>query len=145
VAFIEIVTRSADLAVLREWDAKLTEAKQGPRRLQLLAEAATRWQKRPETRALVVPVQEMQVQAQLDLGKWAAAFPVLRELLARQGTEAETAQRLRWLLNVGEQALQEGNKAEAQRVVQEAQPFLPRSGALTDSFDKLAKQAGGRD
>jgi hypothetical protein len=70
---------------------------------------------------------------------------VVRELLARQGTEAETAQRLRWLLSVGEQAMQEGNKAEALRVVQEAQPFLPRSGMLADGFEKLAKQAGGRD
>jgi hypothetical protein len=144
-AFIEVVARSSTLPVLREWDSTLTAAKQGPRRLQLLAEVAARWQKRTETRSLVVPAQEMLVQAQLDLGKWSAAFPVVRELLARQGTEAETNQRLRWLLSVGEQALQEGNKAEAQRVVQEAQPFLTRSAPLAEAFDKLAKQAGGRE
>jgi HEAT repeat protein len=144
-AFIEVVARSSTLPVLREWDSTLTAAKQGPRRLQLLAEVAARWQKRMETRSLVVPAQEMLVQAQLELGKWSAAFPVVRELLARQGTEAETNQRLRWLLSVGEQALQEGNKAEAQRVVQDAQPFLTRSAPLAESFDKLAKQAGGRE
>jgi hypothetical protein len=144
-AFIEVVARSTSLPVLREWDSTLTAAKQGPRRLQLLAEVAARWQKRTETRSLVLPAQEMLVQAQLELGKWSAAFPVVRELLARQGTEAETAQRLRWLLSVGEQALQEGNKAEAQRVVQEAQPFLTRSAPLAEAFDKLAKQAGGHE
>ncbi len=144
-AFIEIVGRSANLSVLREWDGTLTEAKQGPRRLQLLAEAVSRWQKRTETRTLVLPAQEMLVQAQLELGKWSAAFPVVRELLQRQATEAETTQRLRWLLSVGEQALQEGNRTEAQRAVQEAQAFLPRTGALTEAFDKLAKQAANHE
>ncbi len=141
-AFVEVVARSASLPVLREWDGTLTAAKQGPRRLQLLAEVSARWQKRPETRALVAPAQETQVQAQLELGKWAAAFPVVRELLARQGAEAETVPRLRWLLTVGEQALQEGNKAEVLRAVQEAQPFLKPGGTLAEAFDKLAKQAG---
>jgi hypothetical protein len=144
-AFVEIVTRAASLSVRKEWDGALTEAKQGPRRLQLDAEVVARWQKRPDTRALVMPAQELLVQAQLELGKWSGAFPVIRELLARQGTEAETAQRLRWLLSVGEQALQEGNRPEAQRAVQEARAFLPSTGTLTESFDKLAKQAGVRD
>jgi HEAT repeat protein len=144
-ALIEVVARSGSLAVLREWDNTLTAAKQGPRRLQLLVEVVIRWQKRAETRSLVAPAQEMLVQAQLELGKWSAAFPVVRELLARQGNEAETAKRLRWLLSVGEQALQEGNKPEAQRVVQEAQPFLTRGSPLAEGFDKLAKQAGGHE
>ncbi len=53
----------------------------------------SRWQKRTETRTLVLPAQEMLVQAH-GLGKWSAAFPVVRELLQRQATEAETTQRL---------------------------------------------------
>jgi HEAT repeat protein len=144
-AFVEIVARAASLSVLKEWDGALTEAKQGPRRLQLDSEVVARWQKRADTRTLVTPAQELLVQAQLELGKWSGAFPVIRELLARQGTEAETTQRLRWLLSVGEQALQEGNRPEAQRAVQEARAFLPSTGALAESFDKLAKQAGVRD
>jgi HEAT repeat protein len=144
-AFVEIVARSASLPVLREWDGTLTAAKQGPRRLQMLAEVVARWQKRMETRTLVLPAQEMLVQAQLELGKWSAALPVVRELLQRQGTEAETAQRLRWLLSVGEQALQEGNKAEALRAVKEAQPFVATGSPTAEAFDKLAKQAGGKE
>ena len=79
----------------------------------------------------------------LDLGKWSAAFPLVRDLLSRPGTEPETNQRLRWMLTVGEQAMQEGNRAEALRAVQEAQPFLPHGGPLAEGFDKLQKQAGG--
>ena len=81
------------------------------------------------------------MQAHLDLGKWSAAFPLVRDLLSRPGAEAETTQRLRWLLTVGEQAMQEGNRAEALRAVQEAQPYLPHTGPLADEFDKLQKQA----
>jgi hypothetical protein len=53
----------------------------------------------------------------------------------------ELKQRLRWLLAVGDQALREGNRAEALRVVQEAQAYLPKSGELADGFGHLARQA----
>jgi hypothetical protein len=96
-----------------------------------------------------VAAQEMLVQAQLDQGKWAAAFPLVRELLARPAAEAELNQRLRWLLRVGEQALRAGNREQARRAALEAQPYLPRSAQLADAFEKLAEQArpaeGGRE
>ena len=140
-AFVEVLARSDSLALLQEWDRSLTAAKQGPRRLQLLADVAARWRKRPPTRPAALAAQEMLVQAQLDHGKWAAAFPLVRELLARPATEAELTQRLRWLLAVGEQALREGNRDEARRAVREARPFLARNGQLADAFAKLAEQA----
>ena len=62
------------------------------------------------------------------MGKWAAAFPQVRDLLSRPGSETEMDQRLHWLLTVGEQALQEGSRAEALRAVQEAQPYLRECG-----------------
>jgi HEAT repeat protein len=139
-AFVEIAARSGSLPLLQEWDKTMASAKQGPRRLQLLGEVLARWQKRPETKTIAVSAQEILVQAQLDLGKWAAAFPQVRDLLSRPGSETEMNQRLRWLLTVGEQAQAEGNHAEAQRAVQEAQPYLPRTGVLADAFDKLGKQ-----
>ena len=140
-AFLEIAARSGSLPLVQEWDHTMTSAKQGPRRLQFLTEMETRWQKRTETKAAAIAAQELLVQAQLDLGKWAAAFPQVRDLLSRPGTETEMDQRLRWLLTVGEQALQEGSRAEALRAVQEARPYLSRAGALAESFDKLEKQA----
>jgi HEAT repeat protein len=142
-AFVEIVARSGSLPLVQEWDRTMTSAKQGPRRAQLLGEILAHWQKRPETKNAVVPVQELLVQAQLDIGKWSAAFPLVRDLLSRPGTEAETTQRLRWMLTVGQQALQEGARADALRAVQEAQPYLPRTGPLAEAFDKLEKQAAG--
>ena len=140
-AFLDILGRSGSLPLLQEWDRTAASAKQGPRRLQMLAAIMDRWQKRSETKAAAVSAEEMLVQAQLDQGKWAAAFPVARDLLSRPGSETETDQRLHWLLIVGQQALQEGSRAEALRAVQEAQPFLPHAGSLADDFAKLEKQA----
>ena len=140
-AFVDLLARSASLPLLEEWDHTVASAKQGPRRLQLLGEMTARWQKRTETKAAAVSAQEMLVQAQLDQGKWPAAFPLVRDLLSRPGGEADTDRRLRWLLAVGEQALQEGSRAEALRAVQEAQPYLPKSGELNDAFGKLEKEA----
>jgi HEAT repeat protein len=144
-AMIEIVARSANLSLLQEWDRTLTTAKQGARRLQLLTEVVARWQKGEETKTVASAAQETLIQAELEMGKWAAAFPLVRELLARPGSEADLQQRLSWLLTVGEQALKEGNRAEAQRAVREAQPYLPRSGDLTQAFEKLDKQAGPKE
>ena len=143
-AIIEIITRSASLELLQEWDRILTETRQGQRRLQLLSEVHQRWQKREETQALARPAMERLVQAQLEHGKWSAAFPLVRELLAQPASDAETDRRLRWLLTVGEQALREGNRAEALRVVQEAQAHLPHSKTLASEFDRLEKEAKRR-
>lgn len=144
-AFIEVLGRSGNLVLLQEWDRTLSAAKQAARRLQLLGEMANRWQKSLERKAAAGAAQEMLVQAQLEQGKWAAALPQVRELLLRSGTDAEMNQRLRWLLTAGEQALQEGNRAEALRVAQEGLPYLPRAGALAGAFEKLEKQAARKE
>jgi HEAT repeat protein len=141
-AILEIVGRSNNLQLLQEWDRTLAATKQGSRRTQLLTDTAARWAKRPETKTISDAALEMLAKAQLEQGKWQAALPVVRELLSRPVGEAEISQRLRLLLTVGEQALAEGNKAETLRVVQEASAYLPKTGALTDAFEKLAKQAG---
>jgi HEAT repeat protein len=143
-AMLEVIGRSGSVQLLQEWDRTLAATKQPTRRTQLLADAAARWCKRAETKAQADAALEMLVKAQLEQGKWAAAFPIVRELLARPVGEAEINRRLRLLLTVGEQALADGNKAEARRVVQEASAYVPSSGALADAFEKLAKQAAER-
>jgi HEAT repeat protein len=140
-ALLAIVARSGSLDLVHEWDHTLAEAKQGPRRLQLLSEVAARWKNAPPTKAAARTVLEDLVQVQLDQGKWAAALPVVHELLAQAGADADTARRLRWLLAIGTQALREGNRAEALHAVQEARPWLARQEALAAEFDKLEKQA----
>jgi HEAT repeat protein len=144
-AFVEVLARSGNLALLQEWDHTLGAAKQGARRLQLLGEMANRWQKGPDRKAVGGPAQELLVQGQLDQGKWAEAFPRVRDLLARAGTDAEVVQRLRWLLTIGEQALRDGNRGEALHAVQDAQPYLPRAGTLGAAFEKLEKNASAKE
>ena len=66
----------------------------------------------------------------------------MRELLNRPGNNAEMDKRLHWLLEVGQQALREGNAAEALRAVHEAQPLLSRGSSPTAAeFEKLEKLA----
>jgi HEAT repeat protein len=140
VAFVDILARTGQLALLQEWDRTLTAARQGPRRLQLLNEIVARWQKQPQHKTLVVPAQEILVQAQLELGKWAAAAPLARDLLTGSASDAELNRRLGWLLDVAQQALHEGNRAETLRAIEAAQPFLPHSGKLTEEFEKLRQK-----
>ncbi|MBL8793582.1 MAG: HEAT repeat domain-containing protein [Planctomycetia bacterium] len=140
-AMIEIMARSANLELVRQWDRALYNAQMGNRRLQLLSEVAERWKRNEGTRNLGVTVTELLVQAQLDQNKWAAAFPLLHDLLERPGTADELDRRLRWLLKAGEKALLEGNRSEALRAVREAQPFLARSNGLAVEFEKLDQKA----
>ncbi len=112
LAFIEVIVRSGQSNILQEWNRTLTTARQAERRLQLLTEAAGRWQKNEETRTQGLAALNLLVQVELEMGKWTAAFPRVRELLLRPATAAEQTQRLKWLLTVGELALQEGNRIE---------------------------------
>src|SRR5262249_49344178 len=121
------------------WDRKLAQVRQPARCLQLLSELLARWQKRDDARPLVTSTEELLVPVQLDQGKWAAAYPLVRDLLAQPGADADVDRRLRWLLTVGEQALNEGNRSEAQRVIQDAEPFLPGRDTIAAEFQRLNK------
>jgi hypothetical protein len=140
-AFLDILSRSGNVTLLREWDRKLTEAKQGSRRLQLLTEAEARWRKKPEWKEQASAALDALIAVQLDLGKWLSAAPLVREQLAAGGGDAEMKQRLAWLLRVGELALADGNRLEALRAVQDAQPHVARCG-MAEAFEKLAERAG---
>jgi HEAT repeat protein len=140
-AMIEVLARTADFQLVQDWDRKLAEANQPARRLQLLAELHSRWRKRDDARALETAVEEALVPLQLEQGKWAAAFPLVRDLLVQPGGGADIDRRLRWLLTVGEHALRDGNRTEAQRAVQDAEPFIPGRDALAAEFRRLDKRA----
>ena len=74
-AFLDILARTGQLALVREWDRTLTAARQGPRRLQMLAEIVTRWQRQPPRKDLLVPAEEMLVQRS---SNWASGPPRFR-------------------------------------------------------------------
>jgi HEAT repeat protein len=140
-AIVAIIARAANLDLLTTWDRTVADAKQGARRLQLLDTVLDAWKKGDDTKALVGPATEALVQAQLDEGKWVAAFPCVRGLLKQPGSDADIHKRLGWLLRVGELALKEKNRKEALNVVQEAQPFLARARDLAAAFEQLERQA----
>jgi HEAT repeat protein len=140
-AFVNVIVRAASLELLTTWERTLVEAHQEARQLQLLSAAVEAWKKNNEAKTLIVPATEALIQAQLQQGKWAAAGPFIRELLAQPNADPELPRRLRWLLTAGELALKEGNKPEALRAVQDAQAFLPRAKSLAVEFEKLEKQA----
>jgi HEAT repeat protein len=140
-ALVEILCRSANLDLLHEWDRRLVDTRQPTRRLQLLTEAYTRWLKREETRSQANSLVEILIAAQIEQGKGAAAYPLVHDLLPRATSDAELDKCLRWLLAIGEQAVKDGNRPEALRILQEAQPFLSRRATFTPDFERLEKLA----
>jgi hypothetical protein len=142
-AFVEIVARSGDVKLLERWDRALGEARQGARRVQVLARVYARWDQQADLKAPATRALEALVQAQIDLGKWSTAAPLVQNLLSRNadGGEAARARCLRWLLEIGELALKEGNRAEVLRIVQDARAYLSRGDKLSESFDRLEKLA----
>jgi HEAT repeat protein len=146
-AFVEIIARSGDVKLLQQWDRESSTAGQAPRRVQLLARVYARWEQRadfkePATRAL-----EALVQAQIDVGKWSAAAPLVQSLLSRSsaGEEAIRVRCLHWLLTIAEMALKDGNRNEALRIVQDARAYLSGADKLAEAFAKLEKQAAKKD
>ncbi len=140
-ALVNIIARTASLEVLAKWEQTLIDNKQPERRQQLLAAVLDAWKKSEETKSLTGPATELLVQAQLEQGKWHAAYPLVRDLLKLPGTDADVGKRLRWLLAIGELALKEKNREETKRVVQEAQMYLSRSPSLAPEFQRLEKEA----
>jgi HEAT repeat protein len=138
-AMVEVLARSGNLELIREWDHTLAEAGQKVRRLQLWSEVYARWHKQATEQANMKPVLENLIQAQLDQGKWSAALPLLRELLTRKDSDAARERYLGWWLSVGEQALKEGNRTEARRALEEARPYLNRASSIARDFEKLEK------
>jgi HEAT repeat protein len=156
-AMLEILTRALSLELLREWDRTLAQA--GPtanaRRLTLVGEVVHRWKSIEAMRRAIAPGLELLVQAQLEQGNWSAAQPVLQELLARSGTEADLERRLRLLVAAAELAAKERQMGGVLRLLQDAQPYLPKKPAdeselpasvaeLLEAVDKLERQANAR-
>jgi HEAT repeat protein len=142
-AFVEIITRCANGKLLERWDRTISEDRQGSRRVQMLARVYARWDQQAELKVQATAALEALVQAQIDGGKWAAAAPLVQNLLSRSADGGEGARErcLRWLLEIGELALKDGNRSEALRIVQDARAYLSRGDKLGESFDKLEKMA----
>lgn len=140
-ALLEILARSGNSELILEWDHRLAGEQQPQRRVALLSEICQRWLRRQELRSGLAPVQEALIPLHLDQGKWAAALPHVRDLLNRPTSDSELRRRLQWLHRIGEQALKDGQPAEAQRVCQIAQSHRDRLGPLATAFEQLERDA----
>jgi hypothetical protein len=141
-AFVEAIVKSGSTTLLAQWEKTLNEAKQSARRTQLLARVFARWDQQTATRPAAGKALDWLATAQLEQGKWAAAAPLVQSLLSRgEGGDAGRSRHLKSVLHAAELALQEGNKAEAARLLQETRGYLGTDDPLTESFDKLQAQA----
>lgn len=139
---VEVVVRAANVEVLREWEATLAKAGHTAWRARLLGEVHSRWQSRSDAKSRYLVTAPLLASAKLDEGKWQAALPLWREVLARAEDAPLREQALRGLAKVGEQALRAGEAGQVRRLIQEVRPHLPARGGLADDFDQLAKRAG---
>jgi hypothetical protein len=144
-AFVEILVRSADARQLEKWGKTLADAKQLSRRVQLLARVYARWDQRADLKPLATRALEALVQAQLDQRKWAAAAPLVQNLLSRSDGEAARTRCLDWLQEIAALALKDGNRAETLRIIHDARVYLPRGDKRTLAFDKLEQQAARKE
>ncbi len=145
MAFIDIIVRSGSLDLLREWDAELAKVKPkghegGDRRLRLLAEAHERWQKR-EDRRLFAATAELLASAQLDQGKWPAAVPLLRDLLARGQPEGPSRERALRLLLAAAQQARRYDLAAVRWIAEKARPYLTEGSELAEEFQKVEAES----
>lgn len=141
-SLVEIIARSGSADVLREWDGVLSKAGQGAKRLLLLDEVHTRWQSRADAKTRFLVTAPLLASAKLEQGKWQAVAPLLRELVSRADDAPTRETAVRGLLTASEQALQEGDFIQGRRFLEDARPFLPKTGKLQDDFARLEKKAG---
>lgn len=146
-AFIEVLARTGSVTLIESWDKKLRDAKQDTRRVQMWAKLYARWDQVAAMRDLAMVALEGLARAHLDLGKWSSAGPLLQTLLSRttEASEAVRGRCLRAMIEVVELALKEGNRVEAQRFLTETRGYLNKGDKLIEVFDKLHKQAAGKE
>ncbi|MCE2805231.1 MAG: HEAT repeat domain-containing protein [Gemmataceae bacterium] len=142
LAMIDTITRARQVSLVQEWDRKLAQAKVPARRLQFLTEVLSRWTRKADPTLQLGPIQDLVIQVALEQNKWSLALPLVRETMAKpQRTEMELQATLRYLLQAGEQALADGNPAEALRVAQEGKNLTTKESPLAPLFDGLANRS----
>jgi HEAT repeat protein len=141
-AFVDILARLGNWSLLQQWDQTLSKQQEHTRRIELLLEIRSRWARNEATRPQVDAVTATLIQALLVLKKWNQAAPLVLEQVRRAPSEAELQRRLRWLVAVGSQALEEGKPQETLRLLREVEDLMPGLGGdLGAEFDLLRQRA----
>ncbi len=140
-AMIDILARSRDWPLVRQWDLVLTEKSETTRRIELLTEVRARWL-RLEQKPQVDEVTGALVQALLAQRKWPVALPLTRDLARRAKSDDDLKQRLHWLLIAGNQAVADDKPHDALQMLKDIpEEWLQRSRDLAAEFEALRRRA----
>ncbi|MCS7016140.1 MAG: HEAT repeat domain-containing protein [Gemmatales bacterium] len=140
-AMIEILARSGNPELVTQWDQLLTNHRDTARRIEMLTELRSRWQKTDALRQHLDTIQALLVQAYLAQRRWQSAGPLALELARRAPNDNELRRRLRWLLAAGYLAVEDKRPDDALAWIREAEDLLARAGDLAFEFAVLRQRA----
>jgi HEAT repeat protein len=137
---IDILSRSLNWQLVSEWDQELIKHKATDRRLELFTALRERWSKNETAKPLMDSVTASLIQAQLGNRKWVEALPLAQEMARRATTDGDLRDRLRWLLVIGRQALEDKKLVEVQQLLKETEELVRRCRDLAPEFEALRQQ-----
>lgn len=140
-ALTDILARLRNVPLLMQWEQLLIDEKETARRIELFGELRDRWSKQEETQLLADVAAGCLIRAWLADRKWAPALPVIHDLVRRARSEAERAERLRWLLIACSQALDDKQPQEVHKALKQVEELLPQVKELAADFAELRRKA----
>jgi HEAT repeat protein len=140
-AMLDILARSGNPDLVAQWDQLLAHQRETARRIEMLTEIRSRWQKTESLRPHLDSIQALLVQAYLAQRRWQAAGPLALELARRAPNDNELRRRLRWLLAAGYLALEDKKPEETLAWIRDAEDLLPRAGDIAFEFAVLRQKA----
>jgi HEAT repeat protein len=139
-ALVEIIARSQSWTLLLQWDQQLA-AKEPGRRVELLTELRTRWNRvdalKPQQDALT----NLLIEALLQQRRWLQAQPLAVELARKETDPADQQKRLRHLLVIAQMALDDKKPQGALDLLKSIDDLLPRSRDLAPEFEAVRQRA----
>lgn len=142
-ALIDILDRQRSWTTVNQWERFLETQGQQVRRLQLLADLHERWSKQNIDREMQDQLSLALVDAALAQRKWREALPICLELVRSAAQETLREQRLRLLLLICQQAIQDRKGMDVIGAMKEIEPLLTGFRELSLSFEELRRQITG--
>jgi hypothetical protein len=142
-ALTDIFDRQQSWPTVYQWERFLETQGQHARRLQLLTDLRERWNKQNISKETQDQLSLALVDAALAQRKWREALPVCLELVRLAPQETLREQRLRLLLLICQQAVQDRKGMDVMSAIKEVEPLLISFKELSASFEELQRQILG--